>query len=240
MTSEGSSSAPPCDDECETGEQPAEVEAGVVAHSEARSTDAQGPNDGIEQHDGAERADYQNQRAILQHGPPRQHADVIAGVLAQDRVGDVEVRRRGRQHRVAPPVVRAEGKQRAEDDAEQNGTGEQRAPRYCLHDLEIAQAAGHLHRADVPIHDQQIAGEPGDGDEENAGLDQAGEITHGDDRIAAGERAVPRPFGGFHGKPASTDQRRHQQPGADQVQPAPARPGHGLTPCAANQPSTSF
>src|SRR5439155_4337725 len=127
----------------------------------------------------------------------------------------------------------------AEQDAEQDRGHEERPARHRFDDLEVAEPAGHLHRADRPKDDQQVTGDPGDCDEEDERLQQPGEIAHGDQRLTARERAVPGPFCRLHCQPAAADQRSHQETGADEVQPAPVGACHAVTPRAVSQPSTS-
>ena len=230
----------PGDDERETREQHAEMCARVVARADPAAVDAQRSDHAVEQRHDAETAEHQDERAVLQHGEPRQHTDVIARVEAQPGgIGDAEVRRRRREHGVPPPTGGAEREHSAEHDAKQHGEGEERPARHRFHDLEIAEPARHLHRADGSVDDEEIDGDPGYGDAQDDELEEAGEITDGDHRLATGERAVPGALGRLHGQPAAADQCSHQGPGADQVQRAPVGSRHTVTPRAASQPSTS-
>ena len=207
------------------------MRARVVARAYAAATNPQRSDHGIEQRHDSRGGDHEDQRAILQRGVPGKQADVVAGVPAQRRrVGNAEMGRCGGHDGVTPPIAGAKGEQRTEHDAQQRGAGEQCASRHRFDDLEVTEATRHLHGADRPVHDEQIAAEPGDGNEEDQSLQQPRQIAGRDDRVAARKAAVPRPLGGFDGQPPPADQRRHQQSGADQVQRAPAVTRHTVTP----------
>src|ERR1043166_2933708 len=186
--------------------------------------------------------DGENERAIRQRGEPWQNAEVITDVVMQRRFGHAEPHRRAGEHGVTPPVAGAERQQDAQDDAEHDGGGEQRVLRHRFDDLEIVEAVGHLHGADRAIDDQQVAGDPGDGDGRREGLQHAGEVACRDECRAARERLIPRPLGGLDCQPPTPNQSGDEERGADDVQPAPARSrGHAAapTPCAVSQRSTS-
>ena len=151
----------PRDDERETREQCSEVNARIVAGAKQAAANAQRADDAVEQRHNAEGTHDQNQRAVLHRGEPRKHADVVAGVVTEFRgIGDAEVRWGCRHDDVTPPVARPQGQQRTEQDAEQDGGGKERAARDGFDDLQVAEPARHLHGADGPIDDQQIAGQP--------------------------------------------------------------------------------
>ena len=74
------------------------------------------------------------------------------------------MRRRRRERDVSPPVAGSQREQNAEDETEHESAAEQHLMRDRFHDLEVAQAARHLHRADRAIDDEKVAGRPGHGD----------------------------------------------------------------------------
>src|ERR1051325_10105340 len=232
----------PRDDQREKREQDADVAARIVAGPDTSAADAQRSDHGVQQRDDAQARDGENERAILQRREPWQDAEVITDVVMQRRFGHAEPHRRAGEHGVTPPVAGAERQQDAQDDAEHDGGGEQRVLRHRFDDLEIAETAGHLHGADRAIDDQQIAGDPGDGDGRREGLQHAGEVACRDECRAARERLIPRPLGGLDCQPPTPNQSGDEERGADDVQPAPARSrGHAAapTPCAVSQRSTS-
>ena len=149
------------------------------------------------------------------------------------------MRRRGGEDGLTPPVACAERHQRTEDHAERDRAAEQRAARNGFDDLEVAETAGHVNRADGPVDEQEIPGDPGDRDKQDDGGEQPGERAGGDQRLAACEGPVPCTLRCFDGQPAAAKERHYQKSGADQVQLAPGLPGHAVTPRAASQFSTS-
>ena len=149
------------------------------------------------------------------------------------------MRRRGGEDGLTPPIARAERHQHAQDHAERDRDAEERTAWNRFDNLEIAETAGHLHRADSPVDDQEIGGDPGDRDEQDDGGEHPGERTRGDQGLAAGEGPVPRALRRFDGQPAAADERHYQESGADEVQRAPGLPCHAVTPRAASQFSTS-
>ena len=71
---------------------------------------------------------------------------------------------------MAPPIAGTEREQHAERDAERDRGAQQDAARHGLDELEVAQPAWHLHRADRAIHDEQISGRPGHREDEDERL----------------------------------------------------------------------
>ena len=230
----------PRNDESETREQHPEMDPGIVAGADPAAANAQRADHAVEQRHNTEGTDHEHERAVLEYREPGENADVVPSVVAQfGRVQNAEMRRRRCQNGVTPPIPRAQGQQRAEDYAEQDGGGEERTARHGFDDFQVAQPARHLDGTDRPVDDQQIAGDPRNRHEEDEGLQQPGEIAGGNHRLASREGAIPRAFRRLHRQPAAADQRSHQETGADQVQPAPVRACHAVTPRAASQPSTS-
>src|SRR6266481_1014384 len=136
----------PRNDEGETREQHPEVGARVVAGADAAVPNPERADHTIEQRHDAEGADDQNERAVLQSREPGDNADVVPGVVAQScRVGNAEVRWRRREDEMTPPVPRAQRQERAQDYAEQDRTGEERAARHGFDDFQIAATGRHLH-----------------------------------------------------------------------------------------------
>ena len=110
----------PADDERQHGEQDAPVRARIIAGAHAPAPDAQRADDRVEERDNADRACGQYQGAMLQRGQPWQHADVVAGITRQRRqreqrrIRDDKIRRRRREHGVAPPIARPQREHDAE------------------------------------------------------------------------------------------------------------------------------
>ena len=61
-----------------------------------------------------------------------------------------------------------------------------------LDDLQVAHATRHLHGADLPVHQEEIAREPYDGDERGGGHERKAEHGHVGVRCADIHRLGPR------------------------------------------------
>ena len=215
------------------------MRARVVARADPAAAHPQRADDAVQQRHNGERAECQHQRAILQCRPPGKHAHVVAGVEPQPVVDQPEVRRRRRERDVSPPVAGSQREQNAEDETEQESAAEQHLMRDRFHDLEVAQAARHLHRADRAIDDEKVAGRPGHGRDEGEGLQHQREVAGVDQRRPARKCSVPRPIRRLNGQPPAAHQGDHQQDGAGHVESAATGAGHAFMPCSVSQPSTS-
>ena len=144
------------------------------------------------------------------------------------------------EHGALPPVPRTQRQQHAGHHAERERQREQDAVRHGLDDLEITEAAWHLHGADGPIHDEEIPGRPGDRDDHDPQLEEAAKCPGRGEGGAAREGGGPRALGGFDGEPTAADQNDNQERRDDQVYgPLSRQTAHACTPARVSQSSTS-
>ena len=225
----------------QAGEQHAKVPASMRARHRAPAGKPQGADPQIEQRDDDGGRQRGEQREVLAGLGPGHLADVVAEVLAEHGVSDPEVRGGGRQGRQPPPVPGAPppGERDPEEQSAAQRHGEQYALRHGFDDLEIAEAAGHLHRADRAVDEVNVNRAPGDGEQQDGESHHPREGPGIEVGVARRHARRPGPLGGLERQPAAADQHDHQNRGGGQQAPAAPRLGHARTPFAASQPSTS-
>ena len=101
--------------------------------------------------------------------------------MPEDRLGDVELHALPGERDSGPVSRYIATQDQAEEDAQDDGTGEEAAIGQRFAYLEVGDLAGDLDRADGAVHDQQVAREPGRGD------GHAGQVEHELQQVDVGE-----------------------------------------------------
>ncbi len=227
----------PADRRGEAGGEEPEVAAGVGAHGDPALLDAQRPHAHVQERDQREDEGDCERRVPLLQRLPRQLAGVVAEIALQYRIEDAEARRARRQNRREPVVAGAPRDADAVREPRQDGPEQQQTLRHGLHDLEIAQAPRHLHRADGAIHPPQMRRAPPDRQHEQRDAQQLRQVAGRDVEIAAADRVRPGALRGLEREPTPAHEQRDERH-TDDEQPGAARL-HAAAPAVASQPSTS-
>jgi hypothetical protein len=138
----------------------------------------------------------------------------------QHRIGDAEPDAVRGDHGVHPPVPRSQREQKAEHEAARHGARKQDGLRHRFDDFEIAEPARQLHRSDRAIHEQQVAGAPRHGREQQQAGHEAGEVAGFEIRAAARETDRPYALRRLECGPAASHEYHHQHSDGDQQRPA--------------------
>ncbi len=181
----------------------------------------------IEQSNHDRRGHRHEQHEALARLGPRQLPDVVPEVLAEHRIGDPEVRRCRCQGGQPPPVSRSPREPDSEEQPAPQSQGEQHALRHGLHNLEVTEAARHLHRADRAIDEVDVNGAPRHREDQDGKPHDARERASVEVDASRRNARGPRPLGGLQRQPAPAHEQDDQHcDGSDQ---APASPGRGHT-----------
>ena len=223
----------------EQREQQAEVRPGVCVRGGQPAPESQRADPRVQEpHDDGGRA-HGRERETPQPLAPRQGPEVVAHVAVQQRIGDAEPDAVRRDRGAHPPVPRAQRQQEAEHEAAGDGAGEQNGLRNGLDDFEIAEPSRQLHGSDRAVHEQQVAGAPPHGREQQHAGDEPREVPRLEIRAAAREPGRPHALRRLKRGPAPSDEYHHQQCDGDQQRPATGGLPHARSLWAASQPSTS-
>jgi len=229
----------PGERESQGGEQPADVQPRVRTRHRTPAAKVQRADAQVEQrHHYGGRA-RREERVGLGGQGPGELGDVVTEVAVQHGVRDPEAWWPRGERGLEPPVAAAEREHQAERNAGEQGAAEQHPLRHRLHDLEVAESPGQLHRADGAVHDVEVADPPGERDEQDDALDEPREVAGREVNLAPRHRGGPGPLRGLDGEPATAHEGDHQGGGGPEEGPPTPRRRHGTTPSARSQSSTS-
>jgi hypothetical protein len=148
------------------------VGARVIVYSRAALDPTNGTDQHVERRNAGERQQDQEEKETVRRSPDGELRDVDAEIVAEewvaDSVGDSLPRERG----LAPPPGCAHAHQQPEQGAGGDGDSKQRPGGEGLAKLQVGDVATDLHGAHRAIHQEQVADEPGGGDQNSSEIER--------------------------------------------------------------------